>query len=145
MRNTRLAGFRLQRGRAKTGPGRSGAGGRCQIAGETSAGATPQKGSLTSVRILGKRMGKGQRQAARGFECRGPSRIQIPERVSNWPRWAPQPTNAGLGGRGISGLQVYFGNKRSFKGVLVEWRLLCVRAISRKNPQSGGPRRPARR
>ena len=32
----------------------------------------------------------------------------------------------------MSGLQVYFGNKRSFKSVLVEWRLLCVRAISRK-------------
>ena len=132
MRNTRLAGFRLQRGQAKTGPGRSGAGGRCEIAGETSAGATPQKGCPTSARILGKRIGKGQRQAVRGFECRGPSRVQIPERVSKCPRWAPQPTNAGLGGRGISALQVYFGNERSFTGVLVEWRLLCVRAIRRK-------------
>ena len=36
-------------------------------------------------------------------------------------------------------------NKHSFKGVLVEWRVLCVCAISRKNPHPGGPRRPARR
>ena len=58
----------------------------------------PRKASLTIARILGKRIGTGQRQAVRGFECRGPSRKQTPERISNRSRWAPQPTNAGLGG-----------------------------------------------